>query len=82
MNVRKKGENVAARYRWIADVADFRMPIKVTTAENKYEFIYPTTSWQIMKLGNIQPENFKVAENLFYVGVKLNWSYLDPRVGD
>lgn len=82
VNVRKKGENVTARYRWIADVPDFRMPIKVITAETKYEFIYPTTSWQTIKLGNIQPESFKVAENLFYVGVKLNWSYLDPRVGD
>ncbi len=76
----KKGDKVTARYKWTADVSDFRMPVKVTTSEDHYEFIYPTTSWQTMMLGDIRPENFKVAGDLFYVGVKLNYSYLDPRL--
>ncbi|MGA2623706.1 MAG: M1 family metallopeptidase [Bacteroidota bacterium] len=76
----KKGDKVTARYKWSADALDFRMPVKVTTSEDRYEFIYPTTSWQTMTLGDIRPENFKVAEDLFYVGVKLNYSYVDPRL--
>lgn len=80
--VTKKGDNVTARYRWNADVPDFKMPIKVTTSDNKNEFIYPTTSWQTLKLGNMRPEDFKVEKDRFYVDVRLSWSYLDPRLPD
>ncbi len=80
--VTKKGTSVTARYRWKADVEDFKMPIKVTTSKDSYEFIYPTTAWQSSELGDIDPQEFKVAEDLFYVKVKLNWSYLDPNAPD
>lgn len=75
---RKKGESVTARYRWVADVKDFRMPVKVTTADGKYEFIYPTSSWQTMNLGISKPENFRIADDLFYADLRLNYSYIDP----
>jgi cyclophilin family peptidyl-prolyl cis-trans isomerase len=75
----KEGDSVTARYRWEADINDFRMPIKVTTAKDKYEFITPTTDWQTKKLNGIAPEDFKVAEDLFYVNTRLRRSYLDPR---
>ena len=75
----KDGDSVTARYRWEADVKDFRMPVKVTTARGKFEFIIPTTEWQTKKLSGITPEDFKVAEDLFYVHTRLRSSYLDPR---
>jgi len=75
----KEGDTVTARYRWEADVNNFRMPIKVTTAPGKFEFITPTTDWQTKKLAGLAPEDFKVAEDLFYVNVRLRASYLDPR---
>jgi hypothetical protein len=56
------------------------MPIKVTTSPNIYEFITPTTEWQTIELKGMNPEDFKVAEDLFYVEVKLGWGYLDPRM--
>ncbi len=74
----KEGDSVTARYRWEADVDSFRMPVKVTTAAGKYELITPTTAWQTTKLDGLAPEDFKVAEDLFYVKVKLRSSYLDP----
>jgi aminopeptidase N len=74
----KRGSDVTATYRWNTDVQDFKMPVRVTTSENKYEFIYPTTAFQTMKLGNIKPEKFRVEEDRFYVNLKLGWSYLDP----
>ncbi len=80
--VTKKGDSVSAMYRWDADVKDFKMPIKVTTSENKYELIYPTTTWQTMKLGDIRPEDFKIENDRFYVNFKLICSYLDPRLRD
>ncbi|HXT13621.1 MAG TPA: M1 family metallopeptidase [Candidatus Angelobacter sp.] len=76
----KQGDTVTARVRWEADVDDFRMPIKVTTAPGKYEFITPTTDWQTIKLSGIAPEDFKVADDLFYVNTRLRWSYLDPNL--
>jgi aminopeptidase N len=75
----KEGDSITARYRWEADVDNFHMPIKVTTAPGKYEFITPTTEWQTKKLDGVAPEDFKVAEDLFYINVRLRWAYLDPR---
>jgi aminopeptidase N len=80
VNVSKKGNDVTARYRWNSDVKDFKMPVRVTTSENKYEFIYPTTAWQTTKLGKIRPEDFKIESNRFYADLRLSWSYLDPRL--
>jgi aminopeptidase N len=76
----KRGESLTARYRWKAEVQDFKMPVKVTVAENDYQFIHPTTSWQTMPLSPARPENFKIADELFYVDLTLNWTYLDPRL--
>lgn len=76
----KKANVVKARFKWNADVADFRMPIKVTTAPDKYEFITPTTEWQTIELRGLNPEDFNVANDLFYVDVKLSWVYLDANL--
>ena len=75
-----RGDSTFAMYRWNADVQDFRMPVRVTTAPNKFEFIYPTTTWQRMKIGKMNPEEFKVEEDRYYVTLRLGWSYVDPRL--
>ncbi len=82
ISVAKKDTSVTARYKWNADVEDFRMPIKVTTSKHKYEFISPTTSWQSIRLHDIKPEDFRVAEDLFYVDVELRPVYIDPNKPD
>ena len=75
-----RGDSVFAAYRWNTDVKDFRMPVRVTTAPNKYEFIYPTTAGQRMTLGKMNPEDFRVEEDRFYVTLRLGWSFVDPRL--
>ncbi len=80
--VTKKGDSTTAMYRWDADVKDFRMPIRVTTSDDKFEFIYPTTKWQTMKLNISRPEDFKIESDRFYVDSRLIYSYLDPRLPD
>jgi aminopeptidase N len=77
-----KGDSTWANYRWVADVEDFRMPVRVTTSPGKFAFIYPTTTWQRMSIGNVQPKEFKLDDERFYVNLKLGWSYLDPRLPD
>jgi len=76
--VTKKGEEVTLRYRWIADVGDFRMPVKVTTAPGVFAFIEPTTEWKTLRLALKDPAEFQVAEDLFLIDVRVLRSYLDP----
>lgn len=80
--VTRKRDRVTLRYKWNATLPDFNMPVKVTTAPGTYSFITPTTSWQTMELGPIDPMQFRVAEDLFYVKTKLAWAYIDPNKPD
>jgi len=80
VNLRYKADTVMMSYRWNADVKEFQMPVRVTTAPGKYEFIIPTTSWQQLKIGDIKPEDFKLEADRFYVDLRLGWSYVDPRL--
>ncbi len=82
MFISKKGDSVTAAYRWTADVKEFKMPIKVTTAPGKQEFIYPTTSRQTLVLKLRDPNEFRVAEDLFLVDTHITKSYLDPNMPD
>ncbi len=75
----KKGEEVKATYRWEANVDNFDMPIKVTTSPGKYEMIYPTNTSKSMDLQGLDPDDFKVAEDQFYVNLDLRKTYIDPR---
>jgi aminopeptidase N len=79
IDVQQEGDAVTLRYRWQTDVENFRMPVKVTTGPGGYEFITPTAEWQTNALPGLKPEEFKVAEDLFYVDVRLRRAYLDPR---
>jgi aminopeptidase N len=71
VEMQKEGDPLTARYRWETDVSNFRMPVKVTTGPDKFEFITPTAEWQSLPLPGMKPEDFKVAENLFYVNVQV-----------
>jgi aminopeptidase N len=82
VNVVKKGNDVSAMYRWDAEVQNFEMPVKVTTSPGKFEFIYPTTSWNTTKLNLNDPSEFQVAENLFLIDTQIRRSYLDPSLPD
>lgn len=77
--VTQKGDTTSLRFKWNADVKDFRMPIKVTTEKGLFKFIYPTTSWQTIILKNLDPSDFRVDEDEFYCKVKIFHYYIDPR---
>jgi aminopeptidase N len=61
----KKGK---VEYRWTNCVEGFDMPVKVTLAPGKFDFVFPTTEWKSSpcKLG--KKDEFQVDEN-FYVTV-------------
>jgi aminopeptidase N len=79
---RKKGDRVTARFRWAADIPDFRMPIKVQISSGNFQWITPSKEWQTLVLQLDRPEDFRIAGDLFYVDLKLNYGYLDPRLPD
>jgi aminopeptidase N len=74
----KTGDRVTASYRWQADVSNFHMPIKIMTSPGKWETVTPTSRAQTVELHGINPEDFKVAEDLYYVDVRLRYSYRLP----
>ncbi|MFI5155105.1 MAG: M1 family metallopeptidase [Chitinophagales bacterium] len=65
-----ENSSLSLQYKWNADVKDFRMPVKVTMSKNNFEFIRPTTSWQTLNLGNLDPADFRIARDEFYIRVR------------
>ena len=78
VNLTSKGSGLSGRYRWRADAADFRMPVKVTTAPGRYSFIIPTAAWQTLDLGTMEPKDFRVADQLFYIDAQIRINYQEP----
>lgn len=59
----KKGK---LRYHWVNCVEGFDMPVKVTLAPGKFEFIYPETKWKSVRCRLPNKDDFQLDEN-FYV---------------
>jgi hypothetical protein len=60
----KEGKNkLSVDYRWQNTKENFAMPVRVTIAQNKFDFIYPTTSWKSIEFENLLMDNFKVEPN-------------------
>jgi aminopeptidase N len=55
-------------YRWVADVKDFAMPIRVGK-KGDWKIIQPTTEWKTMPT-SLKREEFGVATDLYYVNVQ------------
>jgi aminopeptidase N len=65
-----KIEGKHLKLRWVADVKNFDMSIKVTLEKDKFSFIKPSQNWQSIKLENgVNDSNFKVDIN-FYIAIK------------
>jgi Peptidase family M1 domain/Peptidase M1 N-terminal domain len=58
LSLKPSGNGIDVRYQWQADVADFRLPVKVTTGSTPF-FIYPTTEWKTLHLDNTRAEDFQ-----------------------
>ncbi|MFC6103298.1 M1 family metallopeptidase [Olivibacter domesticus] len=55
--------------RWIADVADFSMPVKVRVKGGQYQFINPDRSWKKVDITGATKENLEVDTFNYYIGV-------------
>ncbi len=65
-----KIEGGLVKYRWITDVKDFDMPVKVSLKADTYTLVYPTNEWKTSKVdASITADNFK-ADPAFYVKIQ------------
>ena len=64
-NFEENEDSLVLKYRWKADVENFRMPVKVTTAVDKFDFIYPTHEWKTITLKHMTADQFEVDEGFF-----------------
>ncbi len=66
----KTGKQLTLEYRWDAEVATFAMPIRLRIAENGWQALKPTTSWQSLELGKADPETVRFDEEHYYYLLK------------
>lgn len=59
--------NKELKYRWVADVKGFDLPVKVTLADGKYSFLYPTTDWQTTAIQLTDPKKFAADKNFYII---------------
>ncbi|HEY9257368.1 M1 family metallopeptidase [Chitinophaga sp.] len=57
------------QYRWVSDVKDFNMPVRVKLSDNGYKLIYPGTLWRSSNISLSDHKNFEVDKN-FYIKTK------------
>ena len=55
--------------RWIADVPDFDMPVRIRTKGGAYQFIRPTRQFSRVDLPGLTRDNLEVDTFNFYIGV-------------
>jgi aminopeptidase N len=69
--LKQKGKDLEVQYAWQADVQNFRMPIRVTTAPGTMGFVYPTTQRKAVVFKNMSQEEFDVDTDNFYIDVQV-----------
>jgi aminopeptidase N len=62
-------ENGKTFCRWIADVPNFDMPIKIRAKGGEYKMIKPTRRYTSVEIENLNKENLEVDTFNFYIGV-------------
>lgn len=63
----EKGPDLEVRYRWRANVPGFKMPVKVTTSPDRFEFIYPVGEWRTLIFRQMTSADFEVDEESFFI---------------
>ncbi|SEM43801.1 Peptidase family M1 [bacterium A37T11] len=57
--------------RWIADVPNFEMPVRIKAGTGPYQVIKPTCKWQSFEIPGATNENLQVDTFNFYIGLLL-----------
>ncbi|PSR04903.1 MAG: hypothetical protein BRD50_02540, partial [Bacteroidetes bacterium SW_11_45_7] len=63
----KENGKLILSYRWEAEVVNFRMPVRIRTAENDWQWLQPTSEWQSTTLGEYDKDAFQVDTTHMYI---------------
>lgn len=55
--------------RWIAEAADFNMPLRIRISKGEYHFIYPSAKFTPVDLAGISAENIEIDISNYYIGL-------------
>lgn len=66
----QKDDILELKYRLKTDVGNIEMPLRVMLSKDKFEYIIPSTHWQIVELKYSGKENFKIDTDNFLIEVK------------
>jgi len=64
----REGRNITMQYRW-ESIENFNMPLLVNSGSDDF-WIYPTSDWNEINLGKMDPRIFRVVEEMFLIDVK------------
>ena len=79
VNILKKADSVTVRYRWRTEVKGFNMPVKITDERGKWITVEPDENWKTLKMIYLEPDQFRVAEDQFYIETRISRIYVDPQ---
>ncbi len=69
MEVNNDNGKQILKYRWKADVVDFKMPVKMFFEKENSEFIYPSPVWKEMELPSMDILDLNIDMDEFYVAI-------------
>jgi len=78
VSVTATGDTTTVRYRWVAEADGFAMPIDVFVGDQAMVRLFPTQQWKAYSVLGLDPKEFDVATDRFYVDVRKSLTYLDP----
>ncbi|MCB2376540.1 M1 family metallopeptidase [Hymenobacter sp. BT635] len=67
LEIRQENNQLLAR--WVSDVPDFDMPVRVRVKGGQYGFIRPTTRFQVIEMPGATKDNLEVDTFNYYIGV-------------
>ena len=65
------GKDLQVRYKWTADVSNFRLPVQILKGRDGQTMIFPTTQWQSLVVKNCKPKAFSVDNSICYFEINV-----------
>ncbi|MGZ4118629.1 MAG: hypothetical protein ACXVPY_14170, partial [Bacteroidia bacterium] len=77
---KEEGNDLKIYFKYeLPENSGFVMPVKITIAKDKYDFVLPSDNYQTLLLKDMNIGDFKVATDLFYINVSVD-EYKDPPI--
>jgi len=64
INMNSSGKDLVLRFKWNANISNFAMPVKITTADKRVFFIYPTPEWKSVLLPSCSKKDIQI-DNIY-----------------